>query len=105
MLNEQIDQAIRLYDKLLLILSPASMESTWVETEISKARKREINEGKRVLFPVGLVEFQALKTWERFDADTGIDSARETAKISFRISAIGRTTIPIRKPSSAYCAT
>jgi len=42
-LHEQIDDAIRVHDKLLLILSPASMTSEWVKTEIAKARKHEIS--------------------------------------------------------------
>lgn len=75
--HEQIDEAIRFYDRLLLILSEHSMKSSWVETEISKARKRELLEGRRMLFPVRLVEFEALRDWECFDADTGKDSARE----------------------------
>jgi hypothetical protein len=41
-LHEQIDEAIRLYDRLLLILSEHSMNSEWVKTEIANARKREI---------------------------------------------------------------
>ncbi len=28
-------------------------------------------------FPIRLVDFEALKEWKLFDADTGIDSARE----------------------------
>jgi len=77
-IHEQIDEAIRMHDKLLLILSPASMESEWVKTEIAKARKREIREGNRVLFPVGLVKYDLhIRDWECFDADTGKDSARE----------------------------
>ena len=32
-IHEQIDEAIRVYDKLLLILSDASMNSSWVKTE------------------------------------------------------------------------
>jgi hypothetical protein len=56
---------------------PASMESEWVKTEIAKARKREVKEKRRVLFPVGLVDFDSLRDWEYFDADTGKDSARE----------------------------
>jgi len=62
---------------LLLILSEHSMSSEWVKTEIAKARKREVKEGKRVLFPVRLVGFERLRDWERFDADTGKDLARE----------------------------
>src|SRR5271157_5414528 len=76
-LHEQIDEAIRVHDKLLLILSEHSMSSEWVNTEIAKARKREVKEGKRVLFPVRLVGFETLRDWECFDADTGKDSARE----------------------------
>ena len=80
-IHEQIDEAIRLHDKLLLILSPESIKSTWVETEISKARKREVRDERRVLFPVRLVDFETLKSWECFDADTGKDSAREIREI------------------------
>jgi uncharacterized protein YjbI with pentapeptide repeats len=74
---EQIDEAIRVYDKLLLILSPESMASDWVKTEIFKAREREVREGKRILFPIRLCSFEALRDWKLFDADTGKDSARE----------------------------
>jgi hypothetical protein len=76
-LHEQIDEAIRLHDKLLLILSEHSMASEWVKTELAKARRRELKDGTRVLFPVRLVPFEALHGWECFDADTGKDSARE----------------------------
>jgi len=76
-LHEQIDDAIRMHDKLLLILSPASMTSEWVKTEIAKARKREITERRRILFPIRLCSFETLRDWECFDADAGKDSARE----------------------------
>jgi hypothetical protein len=76
-LHEQIDEAIRLHDKLLLILSEHSMSSNWVKTEIANARAREKQEGKQLLFPITLVPFEAIKPWKLFDADIGIDSARE----------------------------
>jgi len=77
-LHEQIDVAIRLHERLLLILSPESINSEWVKTEIAKARAREIKENKRVLFPVRLnISFEQLQEWECFDADRGKDSARE----------------------------
>jgi TIR domain/Pentapeptide repeats (8 copies) len=76
-LHEQIDQAIRVHERLLLILSEHSMNSEWVKTEIAKARKREVEQKKRVLFPLRLVSFEAIRDWECFDADTGKDSARE----------------------------
>jgi uncharacterized protein YjbI with pentapeptide repeats len=74
-IHEQIDEAIRVHEKLLLILSPDSMHSEWVKTEIRKARKRERTEKKRVLFPVRLVSFEAIRDWEFFDADEGKDLA------------------------------
>jgi uncharacterized protein YjbI with pentapeptide repeats len=77
-LHEQIDVAIRLHERLLLILSPDSINSEWVKTEIAKARKRESQEKKRVLFPVRLnISYEQLQEWEYFDADRGKDSARE----------------------------
>ncbi len=76
-IHEQIDEAIRRYERLLLILSPNSMNSEWVKTEIRKARKRERTERKRVLFPVRLVSFEAIHDWELFDADEGKDLAGE----------------------------
>jgi hypothetical protein len=76
-LHEQIDEAIRVYDRLLLILSPASMSSEWVKTEIANARKREVREKRQMLFPLRLVDYDAIRDWEAFDSDTGKDSARE----------------------------
>jgi uncharacterized protein YjbI with pentapeptide repeats len=67
-IHEQIDEAIRVYERLLLILSPASMSSEWVRTEISKARKRERQENRRMLFPARLVSYEALQAWECFDS-------------------------------------
>jgi len=76
-LHEQIEQAIRVYDKLLLVLSETSMKSEWVATEIYHARQREIKEKRKVLFPITLVPFETIKAWKCFDADTGKEMARE----------------------------
>jgi hypothetical protein len=75
--HKQIDEAIRVYDKLLLILSKASMASEWVRTEIAIARKREVEQKREVLFPIGLCPFETIRKWEYFDSDIGKDSARE----------------------------
>ena len=48
----EINDAIRHHDKLVLVLSASSIESSWVEDEVKKALKREEAEGKTVLFPV-----------------------------------------------------
>jgi uncharacterized protein YjbI with pentapeptide repeats len=75
LLIEQIETAIRVYDKLLVVLSEASLQSEWVMTELRKARKAERQSGKRKLFPVRLVDFETLRNWECFDADSGKDLA------------------------------
>jgi uncharacterized protein YjbI with pentapeptide repeats len=49
---DAIDDAIRLRDKLLVILSKASIASDWVEDEVSKAYAEERGRGKTVLFPI-----------------------------------------------------
>lgn len=76
-LHRQINEAIRMHDKLVLILSEDSMESDWVEHEIRQARKRERRERPRVLFPIRLVSYEALQDWTLFDADSGRDLAQE----------------------------
>jgi hypothetical protein len=77
LLIEQIETAIRVYDKLLIVLSEASLQSEWVITEIRKARMHERQSAKRKLFPVRLVDFETLRDWEYFDADSGKDLAIE----------------------------
>jgi hypothetical protein len=76
-IHEQIDEAIRRYERLLLILSTKSMNSKWVKTEITNARKREIAEDRRVLFPVRLVSIKKIQAWKFFYARIGEDLADE----------------------------
>lgn len=76
-IHEQIDQAIRVYDKLVLVLSEESIKSEWVMTEIRKARKAELRDQRRKLFPIRLVDMDTLRDWECFDADIGKDLAVE----------------------------
>jgi hypothetical protein len=49
---DAIDEAIRLRDKLLLILSKASIASEWVEDEVNKAYAEERSRKEIVLFPI-----------------------------------------------------
>ena len=72
-LHEQIETAIHIYDKLLVVLSDASLLSDWVQTEIRNARRAEKKTGKRKLFPVRLTDMQMIQEWNCFDADTGKD--------------------------------
>jgi uncharacterized protein YjbI with pentapeptide repeats len=76
-LYPQIDEAIRLHDKLLLVFSVDSMESEWVATEIRRARNAERDQKRQKLFPIRLCDMDTLRRWECFDADSGKDLAVE----------------------------
>jgi len=76
-LDEAITTAIRTFDKLLVVLSVNSMNSQWVKSEIRKARRREVAEKRRILFPITIVSFDEVRMWQLFDADLGDDLAAE----------------------------
>ncbi len=52
--RDLIDTAIRLHDKLLVVLSKLSIESDWVGAEVESALERERKEKRTVLFPIQL---------------------------------------------------
>ena len=74
-LHDQIDSAIRVHDKLILILSEHSMQSPWVKTELRKALKNEQSNQEQKLFPLALTNMKTIQEWECFDADFGEDLA------------------------------
>ena len=76
-LYEQIDRAIQMHDRLLIVLSEESLKSKWVMTEIRRARRTEVREGRRKLFPIRLCSYEQLRDWECLDADSGEDLAVE----------------------------
>jgi uncharacterized protein YjbI with pentapeptide repeats len=76
-LYDQIERAIQLHDRLLVVLSENSLRSEWVMTEIRKAREAEKRENRRKLFPIRLVDFEQIRQWRCFDADSGKDLAVE----------------------------
>ena len=52
---ERIEESIRRFDKVLIVLSEASVQSHWVEREVYAAREREDRENREkrpVLFPI-----------------------------------------------------
>jgi hypothetical protein len=58
----RIDESIRYYDKLLIVLSTDSVASWWVKKEVETAMEREAQQQRAILFPVRLddavMEFQ-----------------------------------------------
>ena len=53
-IRSRIDEAIHLQDKLLLLLSEHSIQSSWVEDEVEAALEKEQRQQREVLFPVRL---------------------------------------------------
>ena len=64
---DEVDAAIRLRDKVLLILSDHSIKSDWVEDEVTAGFEEERKRGQMVLFPVRLDE-TVMKTNEAWAA-------------------------------------
>jgi len=52
--RQRIDDAIRLHDKLLIVLSKNSVRSPWVQEEVEACLERERRENRTVLFPIRL---------------------------------------------------
>lgn len=78
--SDQIDRAIQVHDRLLLVLSKNSIASNWVIREIKRARKAEEREGRKKLFPISLTSYEVLRGWEHLEHDSGIDLAEEVRK-------------------------
>ena len=52
--QERIEESVRAHDKLLLVLSENSINSSWVEREVQAALEKERQQQSNVLFPVRL---------------------------------------------------
>src|SRR5205807_6274097 len=66
--RSRIDEAIRLHDKLLLVLSENSVNSPWVETEVESAFEKERQQKRLVLFPIRL-DNAVMETRQAWAAD------------------------------------
>lgn len=64
-IRNRIDNAIQVHDKLLIILSENSIESSWVEKEVETAFEKERKDDRTVLFPIRLddVAMNSDKAW------------------------------------------
>jgi hypothetical protein len=52
--REEIEKAIHIQERLLLILSKDSVISKWVKYEVNRARNREIEQDRTILYPIRL---------------------------------------------------
>ena len=80
-MHETFETVIRFYDKFLIVLSEESMRSEWVKTELREACEAERATGKRKLFPIRLVDMEAVRRWRHFDSDRGTDLAAKLRSV------------------------
>jgi len=64
-LRPSFDDAIRVHDKLMVLLSESSVESPWVEKEVETAFEKERQQNRVVLFPIRLDDavMQTKQAW------------------------------------------
>lgn len=67
-LRPAFDEAIRVHDKLMVLLSENSVGSPWVEKEVETAFEKEHREKRTVLFPIRLDE-AVMETDQAWAAD------------------------------------
>lgn len=67
-LRPSFDEAIRVHDKLMVLLSESSVRSEWVEKEVETAFEKERREKRTVLFPIRLDD-AVMETDEAWAAD------------------------------------
>lgn len=72
-IHEQLELAIQLYDKLLVVLSKNSIKSKWVDREIQLASR----EGAHKLLPIRIHAMAAFRKWKLFDHRSVKDWAEE----------------------------
>jgi hypothetical protein len=64
-------------DKLIHVFTEASLGTEWLTTEVYLTRRREQEEGRRILFPVRLVPSERVRAWSCVDPETEEDVAVE----------------------------
>ena len=97
-LHEQIDEAIRVYDKFIIVLSPESLRSKRVMNEVRRTRKAELANNQRKFFPIGLIDYREIEDWECLDPETGTDLAAEIREYYVPDFRDWKTTTALRKP-------
>jgi len=106
-IRTRIDDAIRVHDKLLLVLSAASLGSQWVEQEVETALAKERAQNRLVLFPVRLDDtvFAAHSGWPAYLRNTRHigDFSQWTDRHSYR-GALSRLMRDLKTPAEPKTA-
>src|SRR5579863_1169956 len=53
-MRNPVDKPLHSYDQLILVLSGHSVQSVWIEKEVRTALEKEVQQARRVLFPIHL---------------------------------------------------
>jgi TIR domain/Pentapeptide repeats (8 copies) len=63
--QDRIEESIRVFDKVMIVLSETSLQSRWVEREVNAALERENRENRTVLFPIHIDDavMEARQPW------------------------------------------
>jgi len=71
-IRKKVKNAIKLYDKLLIIISKHSLESDWVFTEVLFAEQKEDKHNKPVWFPIKIDNkiMESDRQWAKIIKDT-----------------------------------
>ncbi|HYT00753.1 MAG TPA: toll/interleukin-1 receptor domain-containing protein [Thermoplasmata archaeon] len=98
-IRKSIDQAIREYDKLLLVLSKASMKSDWVESEVERALEKERRAHRPVLVPIRVDDsvMQSRVAWASEVRQRHVGDFRKWTTSSFYTKALSRLLHDLRK--------
>jgi len=67
-LRPSFEEAIRVHDKLMVVISESSVESAWVEEEVETAFEKERQQKRTVLFPIRLDD-AVMETQQAWAAD------------------------------------
>jgi TIR domain len=76
-LHQQTEDAIRHFEKQLLVVSPESISSERIRTEIRTTLKIERQQNQQKLLPIRIMDFEKIAEWQWFDPDTKKDLAAE----------------------------
>jgi uncharacterized protein YjbI with pentapeptide repeats len=101
---DAIDEAIHLRDKLLVILSKASIGSDWVEDEVNKAYAEERSRKEIVLFPIRIdnVMMSTTEPWAvKLRDQRNIGDFRQWKKPEAYQKVLGRLLRDLKPPTTS----
>jgi len=92
-----VDEAIRFYDKLILVLSSLSLASSWLQLEVERVLAQEESEQRRILSFIALEPLRDVPEWlTRIQATHPIEDFCDWKRYDFYRQALGRLLSTLR---------